>query len=101
MTTFNITTTIRLAKVRIPFFCERYEFMEQRMSLLDLSNNTFKNYSRNLAKISLVFGQLPEFCTDKQIDDYLLDLLKKKPASESGFKHMMYGLRFYFKMLGA
>jgi integrase/recombinase XerD len=49
----------------------------------------------------LQYGCLPEALDDEQIDDYLVGMAKRSNApSKTSFKHTVYGLRFYFKLLG-
>jgi integrase/recombinase XerD len=51
--------------------------------------------------ISLHFSQLPEHISDDELTEYLTTLaLDKKSPSRSSFKHMVYGLRYYFRLIG-
>ncbi len=51
--------------------------------------------------ISLHFSQLPEHISDDELTEYLTSLaLDKKSPSRSSFKHMVYGLRYYFRLIG-
>lgn len=69
--------------------------------LSNRSASTLKNYSTKLAAISLQYLCLPEALDDDQIADYLVGLSKRSHApSKTSFKHCVYGLRFYFKLLG-
>ena len=69
--------------------------------LSNRSASTLKNYGTKLAAISLQYGCLPEALDDEQIQDYLMGLAKRSNApSKTSFKHCVYGLRFYFKLLG-
>ena len=71
------------------------------MILLGQSKSTLHNYLRRIAAISLHFGRLPENISDDEMKEYLtaLAILKKSP-SRSSFKHMVYGLRYYFRHMG-
>lgn len=54
-----------------------------------------------MAIISLHFGKLPEHISDDEIQDYLTSVaLDPRSPSRSSFKHMVYGLRFYFRHIG-
>jgi site-specific recombinase XerD len=65
------------------------------------STSTFDNYIRFLAKISLHFGRLPDDICDEEINEYLTGLaLNSKSASRSTFKHAVYGLRYYYRLIG-
>ncbi len=68
------------------------------------SQETFKNYIRAIAQISLYYKQLPIDLTDDQINHYLLlhktgQLDRLKP-SESYFKHAVFGFRYLYKTFG-
>ena len=59
------------------------------------------NYIRRIALISLHFKRLPEQISDEEINEYLTGLaLDKNSPSRSSFKHMVYGLRYYFRHIG-
>jgi site-specific recombinase XerD len=59
------------------------------------------NYIRRIASISLHFGKLPEQIDDDEINEYLTSLaLNPKSPSRSNFKHAVYGLRYYFRLIG-
>jgi site-specific recombinase XerD len=47
------------------------------------------------------FGRLPEHISDDELKEYLTTLaLDPKSPSRSSFKHMVYGLRYYFRHIG-
>jgi len=65
------------------------------------SQSTLNNYIRRIALISLHFGRLPEQISDDELTEYLTTLaLDKNSPSRSSFKHMVYGLRYYFRHIG-
>jgi integrase/recombinase XerD len=65
------------------------------------SESTLNNYIRRIALISLHFERLPEQISDDELLEYLTGLaLDKRSPSRSSFKHMVYGLRYYFRLLG-
>ena len=69
--------------------------------LQNRSDSTFNNYLRRIATISLHFGRLPEEISDEEIKEYLTGLAScAKSPSRSNFKHMVYGLRYYFRLGG-
>ena len=62
---------------------------------------TLNNYIRRIAIISIHFGKLPESIEEEEINEYLVALARDpKSPSRSGFKHMVYGLRYYYRLLG-
>ncbi len=47
------------------------------------------------------FKQLPENISEDEINEYLVALARDpKSPSRSSFKHMVYGLRYYYRLLG-
>ncbi len=75
--------------------------MHQQVILRGQSRSTLENYIRRIAQISLHFGRLPEQVSDDEINEYLSSLaLSAKSPSRSNFKHAVYGLRYYFRLLG-
>ncbi|MEK0336611.1 MAG: phage integrase N-terminal SAM-like domain-containing protein [Nitrosopumilus sp.] len=75
-----------------------YKVIHQNTVLRGQSKSTFHNYLRRIAFISLHFGRLPENISDEEIREYLTGLaLDPKSPSRSSFKHMVYGLRYYFR----
>ena len=78
-----------------------YKVIHQNTVLKGQSKSTFHNYLRRIALISLHFDRLPENISDDEIKDYLTGLaLDPKSPSRSSFKHMVYGLRYYFRHIG-
>ena len=84
---------------QLPSLEARLWQMQEKISLLNLSNSTLINYARQIKQISLHFGKLPENLSDAELNKYLSDLAKDSD-SPSRFKHAVYGLRFYFKTIG-
>jgi len=49
----------------------------------------------------LHFDKLPEQIEEDEINEYLAALAHNpKSPSRSSFKHMVYGLRYYYRLLG-
>jgi integrase/recombinase XerD len=75
--------------------------MQQQVILKGQSISTLSNYLRRIALISLHFGCLPEKISDDELSEYLTSLaIDKRSPSRSSFKHMVYGLRYYFRHTG-
>jgi site-specific recombinase XerD len=75
--------------------------MQQQVILKGQSQSTLSNYIRKIAQISLHFGCLPELINDDELSEYLTSLaINKGSPSRSSFKHMVYGLRYYFRHAG-
>ncbi len=82
-------------------FSKVFKVIHQNTVLRGQSKSTFENYLRRIALISLHFGQLPENISDDEIKEYLTALaLSSNSPSRSSFKHMVYGLRYYFRHIG-
>jgi integrase/recombinase XerD len=78
-----------------------YKLLQQQVTLRGQSRSTLENYIRRIALISLHFGKLPEQVSDDEINEYLASLaLSAKSPSRSSFKHAVYGLRYYFRLIG-
>ena len=78
-----------------------FKVIHQNTVLKGQSQSTFSNYIRRIAIISLHFNRLPENISDDEINEYLTGLaLDLKSPSRSSFKHMVYGLRYYFRNIG-
>jgi len=75
--------------------------LEQQVTLRGQSMSTLRNYINRVARISLHFGRLPENISEDEINEYLVGLARDpKSPSRSSFKHMVYGLRYYYRLLG-
>jgi len=82
-------------------FAKVFKVIHQNTVLKGQSQSTFENYLRRIALISLHFGRLPEDISDDEINEYLTGLaLDPKSPSRSSFKHMVYGMRYYFRHIG-
>jgi site-specific recombinase XerD len=89
------------ATATIPGFSARMEKLEQHILLHENSKSTLTNYSRKLAQISIALECLPEHATEEQLNRYLCERIKSdKHPSLSDFKHCIYGLRLYFRVMG-
>ena len=94
-------TVVERAIVAVPGFKMVFKKLEQQVTLRGQSKSTLSNYIRRIALISLHFGQLPDQIDDEEINEYLAALARNpKSPSRSSFKHMVYGLRYYYRLLG-
>jgi integrase/recombinase XerD len=94
-------TMVMKAIETVPGFEQVYKKLNQQVTLRGQSQSTLNNYIRRIAGISLHFSSLPEQITDEEINEYLCGLaLDPKSPSRSSFKHAVYGLRYYFRLLG-
>ncbi|HDR68052.1 MAG TPA: integrase, partial [Bacteroidaceae bacterium] len=57
-----------------------------------------QNYIRRIALFVVHFEKLPEQIDPEEINEYLVALARDpKSPSRSSFKHMVYGLRYYYR----
>jgi len=97
----SLPTLIEQAVLTIDGFEQVYKNFQQQVVLKGQSTSTLSNYIRRIANISLHFNSLPEFICDDEINEYLTSVaLDPKSPSRSSFKHAVYGLRYYFRMIG-
>lgn len=97
----NEPTMVQKAIQTIIGFEKVLKTIEQQTILRGQSKSTLNNYIRRIAAISLHFEKLPEQISDDEINEYLTALaLSPKSPSRSNFKHMVYGLRYYFRHIG-
>jgi len=95
------STIIERALECVPGFDRVFQKLQQQVILRGQSKSTLHNYIRRVAAISLHFGRLPELIADDEINEYLTALaLSAKSPSRSNFKHAVYGLRYYYRLLG-
>jgi site-specific recombinase XerD len=97
----NEPTLVEKAIQAVPGFDLVFKKLSQQVTLRGQSLSTLNNYIRRIAIISLHFGMLPELISDDEINEYLCALaLNPKSPSRSNFKHAVYGLRYYFRLIG-
>jgi integrase/recombinase XerD len=94
-------TILEQAITIVPGFEKIVKKLEQQVTLKGQSKSTLNNYIRRIAIISLHFEKLPELVDPDEINEYLAALARDpKSPSRSSFKHMVYGLRYYYRLLG-
>jgi site-specific recombinase XerD len=94
-------TLVEKAIQTVPGFEKVFKTLEQQTILRGQSKSTLNNYIRRIAAICLHFGKLPESVSDEELNEYLTSLaLSPKSPSRSNFKHMVYGLHYYFRHIG-
>jgi integrase/recombinase XerD len=97
----NEPTLVEKATQTVDGLAKVYKMLQQQVVLRGQSKSTLENYIRRIALISLHFGRLPEDITEEEINEYLAALASNaKTPSRSSFKHAVYGLRYYFRLIG-
>ena len=94
-------TIVERAIIVVPEFKKVEKKLEQQVILRGQSESTLRNYIRRIALFVIHFEKLPEQIEDEEINEYLAALARDpKSPSRSSFKHMVYGLRYYYRLLG-
>ena len=94
-------TIVERAIIAVPDFAEVKRKLEMQVELRGQSKSTLNNYVRRIALFVLHFNTLPEQIGEDEINEYLVALARDpKSPSRSSFKHMVYGLRYYYRLLG-
>lgn len=94
-------TIVEQAIIAVPGFEKVVKQLGQQVTLRGQSKSTLNNYIRRIAQFVLHFEKLPEHIEEEEINEYLAALARDpKSPSRSGFKHMVYGLRYYYRLLG-
>lgn len=76
---------------------QSYEKFRNRLLIDQKADKTIVGYSRMLAHISLYYGRTPENLSQEQLENYLAEKVQGKTST---FKHLIHGLRYYYKALG-
>jgi integrase/recombinase XerD len=101
MKTKSKSTTYERAIQEVEGFSSVFNVMRQQTAIGGRTESTFYNYIHRIALVSLHFKRLPEAITDAELTEYLTTLaLDASSPSRSGFKHTVYGLRYYFRHIG-
>lgn len=94
-------TIVEQAIELVPEFKQAVNRIGSQVTLRGQSKSTLNNYIRRIALFVVRFGQLPELIPQDEINEYLVALARDpRSPSRSSFKHMVYGLRYYFRLLG-
>jgi len=92
---------MKRATEAVPAFNHVLRKLDEQVTLRGQSQSTLYNYSRSIAQFVLHFHAQPEDVDEDRINTYLATLARDpKAPSRSSFKHMVYGLRYYFRLLG-
>ena len=94
-------TTLQRAIQTVDGFSHVFTTLRQQTALRGQSESTLYNYMHRIALVSLHFKRLPEDISDEELTEYLTSLaLDANSPSRSGFKHTVYGLRYYYRHVG-
>ncbi|HIP49268.1 MAG TPA: integrase [Lutibacter sp.] len=94
-------TIVERAIILVPEFQSVVKRLSEQVTLRGQSKSTLNNYIRRIALFVIHFEQLPDQVSEDEANEYLVALARDpKSPSRSSFKHMVYGLRYYFRLLG-
>jgi site-specific recombinase XerD len=94
-------TILERATYAVPEFKNVIAKLSKQVTLRGQSKSTLDNYIRRIALFVIHFEKLPEHVEEDEINEYLVALARDpKSPSRSSFKHMVYGLRYYYRLLG-
>ena len=93
-------TTLDKAIAAVPKFGDRISLFTKKLRLAQYADGSIYDYRLKIAQAVLFFNKLPEEFTQTDIDYYLSTLLTKNRCSISFFKHTVFGLQAYYKVMG-
>jgi integrase/recombinase XerD len=94
-------TIVERAIEKLPAFKDVVVKLDHQVELRNQSKSTLNNYIRRIALFVIRFERLPQDVSEDEINEYLVTLARDpKAPSRSSFKHMVYGLRYYFRIIG-
>ena len=94
-------TIVEQAIMLVPEFESVVYKLEQQVVLRGQSKSTLKNYIQRIAQFVVHFSKLPVQIEPDEINEFLVALARDPQSpSRSSFKHMVYGLRYYYRLLG-
>lgn len=94
-------TIVEQAIMLVPEFENVVRKLEQQVTLRGQSKSTLNNYIRRISLFVINFKSLPENIAPEELNEYLVALARDpKSPSRSSFKHMVYGLRYYYRLMG-
>ena len=94
-------TIVEQAIALVPEFEKSVHRLANQVTLRGQSKSTLNNYIRRIALFVVHFRKLPEQTDPEEINEYLVALARDpKSPSRSSFKLMVYGLRYYYRLLG-
>jgi site-specific recombinase XerD len=94
-------TIVEQAILLVPEFEKVVSKLDQQVTLRGQSKSTLSNYILRIAQLVIHFCKLPEQIDPDEINEYLAALARDpKSPSRSSFKHLVYGLRYYYRLLG-
>ena len=92
--------TLDRAIEAVPKFGDRISLFTKKLRLAQYADSSIYNYRLKIAQAVLYLKKLPDDFTQADVDDYLSMLLDRNRYSISHFKHTVFGLKEYYKVMG-
>ena len=92
-------TYLDKAIAAVPKFEERISLFTKKLRLAQYADGTIYDYRLKISQAVLYLNKLPDDFTQADIDDYLSMLLDRNRYSISFFKHTIFGLKEYYKVM--
>jgi integrase/recombinase XerD len=70
----------------------------RRLVIDGKSKSTHENYLRQISKLALYYEKSPLTITEIDLEEYLYYLIENDTASQSSFKHLIFGLRKLYSL---
>ena len=93
-------TYLDKAIAAVPKFGERISLFTKKLRLAQYADSSIYDYRLKISQAALYLNKLPDDFTQADIDSYLSMLLDRNRYSISHFKHTVFGLKDYYKVMG-
>ena len=93
-------TFIDKACAVVPNLENRISLFHKKLRLAQYAEHSIYDYKLKIAQAALYLQKLPDDFTQDDIEGYLSSLLDQKRYSISFFKHTVFGLQNYYKVMG-
>ena len=93
-------TFIDKACAVVPKFENRISIFHKKLCIAQYAEQSIYDYKLKIAQAALHLQKLPDDFTQDDIEGYLSSLLDQKRYSISYFKHTVFGLQNYYKVMG-
>ena len=84
----------------VPEFENRIYRFDKKLRIAQYAEHSIYDYKLKIAQAALYLQKLPDDFTQDDIEGYLSSLLDQKRYSISFFKHTVFGLQNYYKVMG-
>ena len=84
----------------VPEFENRIYRFDKKLRIAQYAEHSIYDYKLKIAQAALYLQKLPDDFTQDDVEGYLSSLLDQKRYSISFFKHTVFGLQNYYKVMG-